>query len=119
MYQSIISEMQSERVKMRSQQMLERINKLSKTEGAMNAFIAKQREKKELQLRISKEDQDKIEESVQYVDSLKSKVKKEMAQARVLDLTSIRNEIISIKKKETEDKKEEPTFDTGAEKINY
>jgi hypothetical protein len=47
---------------------------------------------------MSKEEYDKIEEAVSYVDTLKSKVKKEMAQAKVLDLQSLRNEMGHYKK---------------------
>ncbi len=41
-------------------------------------------------LRLPKEDQDKLENAITHVDSLKSKVKKDMAMTRVLDLAKLR-----------------------------
>jgi hypothetical protein len=41
-------------------------------------------------LRLPKEDQDKLENAISNVDSLKSKVKKDMALTRVIDLSKLR-----------------------------
>ena len=66
--------------------MTQRLNNLLRSEGAMNEFIIKQREKKELQLKLSKEEHGVLESALVNVDALKSKVKKEMALVRVIDL---------------------------------
>ena len=47
--------------------MTERLNKLQRTEGAFNQFILKQREKRDLQLKLSKDDQGKLENAISNV----------------------------------------------------
>ena len=71
---------------MRGQNMMERLNKLQKTDGGMSQFIAKQRDKQEAMKRFSREDQAKLEGAVETMEALKTKVKKEIALIKVIDL---------------------------------
>jgi len=72
---------------MRTENMMERLSKLSKSEGGLNQFIFQQREKRDYQLRLVKDEQDKLEGAIKNINSLKSKMKMNMAQARVIDLS--------------------------------
>lgn len=90
--------------------MAKRLNKLANSDGALNQFIQKQREKKEFALRLSKDEQGTLENAVSNVDILKSKVKREMVQARVVDLKAL---------KEHQQAKVEDNMKAGQEKINF
>jgi hypothetical protein len=92
--------------------MTERLNKLQREEGALNKYIIKQREKKELQLKLTKDEQGKLENALTNVEYLKSKVKREMTLVKVPDLTLKVN-----KKADEECITQEQAL--GQEKINY
>lgn len=66
--------------------MTERLNELQKGQCAFNDYIKKQKEKKEIQLKLSRNDQLKVQNALINIDMLKRKVKKEMAQERVINL---------------------------------
>lgn len=67
--------------------MMERLKKMEKSEGGMSQFIAKQRDRQEAMKRFSRDDQAKLEGAVETMEALKTKVKKEMALIKVIDLT--------------------------------
>ena len=100
---------------LRGEKLLERLNKLEKSGGSMNEYIIQQRERREVVKRLSKDDQGKLENALENVTFLKSKMKKEMALIKVIDLTK-REE----KEKEVEEQiKKDIAPDEGREKINY
>ena len=100
---------------LRGEKLLERLNKLEKSGGSMNEYIIQQRERREVVKRLSKDDQGKLENALENVTFLKSKMKKERALIKVIDLTK-REE----KEKEVEEQiKKDIAPDEGREKINY
>jgi hypothetical protein len=99
-------------MRLRGNNMTERLNKLQREEGALNKYIIKQREKKELQLKLTKDEQGKLENALTNVEYLKSKVKREMTLVKVPDLTLKVN-----KKADEECITQEQAL--GQEKINY
>lgn len=88
---NIIYELQTDRMKMKGRQIMERLQKLQREEGAFNTLIKRNRQKNELQLKLNAEEQTKLEDTLQNVSLLKSKVKKQMARARVIDFTAAGN----------------------------
>ena len=78
-FTNVILELQNDRMRMRGQNMLERLNKLQKSDGALNEYIKSQREKKEIAMKLSKDEHHLLKSTLTNVDSLKSKVKREMA----------------------------------------
>jgi hypothetical protein len=66
----------------------------------------KQRDKKDLLKRISKDEQIKLEGACENISTLKSKIKKEMALHKVIDITKA-------------DSNERGESSVGREKINY
>ena len=60
----------------------------------MARFIAKQKDKQEQLKNFSREEQQILESAVGTIEGLKSRVKKEMAQVKVIDLT--KTDITSI-----------------------
>jgi len=93
---------------LKGQKMLERLHKLERENGPMNKFISLQREKKEIAGKLSKDEQNKLESALDNVMYLKSKMKKEMALMKVIDITN--------KEKDTNKKEYVPE---GKEKLNY
>lgn len=91
--------------------MTERLNKLCKSEGAFNQYLTKQKEQRDLMKRLTKDEQGKIEDALENVEVLKSKVKKEMALIKVIDLTK--------KDQMVEKQKGEEFIESNREKINY
>lgn len=72
---------------MKGNHMMERLKTLEKSEGPMNQFISKQRDKQHILKKLSRDEQNKLVDAVDTVACLKTKVKKEMALIKVIDLT--------------------------------
>ena len=72
---------------MKGNHMMERLMTLEKSEGPMNQFISKQRDRQHMLNKLSRDEQNKLEDAVDTVACLKTKVKKEMALIKVIDLT--------------------------------
>lgn len=67
--------------------MLDRMKRMDAGKGPMAQFIAKQRDRQDALKSYSREEQTKLEGALEAVEGLKSKVKKEMALLRVIDIT--------------------------------
>lgn len=73
---------------MKGRQIMERLQKLQREEGAFNTLIQRNRQKNELQIKLNTDEQGKLEETLTNVSKLKNKVKRQMARARVVDFTA-------------------------------
>jgi len=56
-YLDIISQLQHDRMKLRGQKVTEKLNKLKRSDGALNEFIKNQKQKKDINLKLTREDQ--------------------------------------------------------------
>jgi len=86
-FQSVIVELQKDRMALKGKTMLERMKRLEAGNGPMAQFIGKQRNRQDAFNSYSREEQVKLEGALEAVEGLKSKVKKEMALLRVIDIT--------------------------------
>jgi hypothetical protein len=62
-------------MKLRGQKVTEKLNRLKRSDGALNEFIKNQKQKKEINLKLTREDQNQLEKAIENVDGLRSKVK--------------------------------------------
>ena len=72
--------------------MLARLSKLQREEGAFNMLVHQLRESQkadqgEVSVKLNRVEQSKVEEALESVESLKSKVKRQMATRRIVDLS--------------------------------
>jgi len=56
-YLDIIAQLQHDRMKLRGQKVTEKLNKLKRSDGALNEFIKNQKQKRDINLRLTREDQ--------------------------------------------------------------
>jgi hypothetical protein len=74
-------------IALKSKTMVERMKRLDAGQGPMAQLIGRQRDRQEALKSYSREEQIKLEGALEAVEGLKSKVKKEMALLRVIDIT--------------------------------
>ncbi len=67
--------------------MLQRLKKLDNGNAPMAQFISKQRERQEILKNFSRDEQSMLEGAVDTIEGLKTKVKREMALVKVIDIT--------------------------------
>ena len=72
---------------MKGQHMMDKLKRMEQDKGPMTQFIAKQRDRQEALKTFSREEQNKLEGALDTMEGLKSRVKKEMALLRVIDIT--------------------------------
>lgn len=99
-YLDIISQLQHDRMKLRGQKVTEQLNKLKRSDGALNEFIKNQKQKKEINLKLTREDQNQLEKAIENVDSLRTKVKLQMASVKVVDLKKKREDLARAQQEE-------------------
>ena len=109
-FTGVVTELQRDRLLLKGQNALERLQRLERAPGPMNEFIRLQRERKETAGRLSKEEQGRLESALDNVMYLKRKMKQEMALAKVVDLAKARQEDAPAKREFVPE---------GAEKLNY
>lgn len=96
--------------------MLERLKKLQDNDGALSQYIGKQKDRQEALKKYSREEVNTLEGAVEQVECLKSKVKKEMALIKVIDLTT--NDVRQVIEEKQQHGSEVETG-KNVEKINY
>ncbi len=74
-YLNIISEMQQERVKIRTQNIMDRLKNLEQSEGSMSSYIKNHREKRNPLIKLPKATQEQLENATQKIDLLKTQGK--------------------------------------------
>lgn len=85
-YQGIIYQLQLDRMKMKGAQVTEKLNKLVKSDSALNQFTKMHSDKQNMVMRISRKDQNQLESAIENVDKLKTSVKLQMAGIKIVDL---------------------------------
>ena len=88
-YNSVIIELQKDRMAMKGQQFMERLRKLDGNNGHMAQYMAIQKDKQETLKRYTKQEQNMLENAVGAVEGLKTRVKREMAAVKIVDLTKV------------------------------
>ena len=83
-YMSIIHELQYDRMRLKGKDMLERIQKLNNSNTAFGTLM-KQISKQEIKLNAAEEEI--VTKAIKEVGGLKTALKRQMAKARVVDLT--------------------------------
>jgi len=73
-------------MKLRGQRITEKLNKMQRSDGALNQFIKNQAEKKAMNIRLTRDDQTPLVKAIENVESLKTNVKMQMASVKVVDL---------------------------------
>ena len=99
-YLDIISQLQHDRMKLRGQKVTEKLNKLKRSDGALNEFIKNQKQKKDINLKLTREDQNQLEKAIENVDNLRTKVKLQMAGVKVVDLKKKREDLARAQQEE-------------------
>lgn len=66
--------------------MTQKLNKMQKSDGALNEYIKAQSEKNLMNIRLNREDQSQLKKAVENVESLRTSVKLQMACVKVVDL---------------------------------
>ncbi len=74
---------------LKGQQLMERLKKMDCNSKNMSQFITKQKEKQDNLKRYTKQEQNLLENVVGTIEGLKSRVKKEMASVKVVDLSKV------------------------------
>ena len=99
-YLEIIDQLQHDRMRLRGQRITQKVNKLKKSDGALNEFIKKQNQKKDLTLKLTREDQNQLEKAIENVDGLRSKVKLQMANIKVVNLKQRQEDMAKAQQEE-------------------
>ena len=99
-YLDIIAQLQHDRMKLRGQKVTEKLNKLKRSDGALNEFIKNQKQKRDINLRLTREDQNQLEKAIENVDNLRTKVKLQMAGVKVVDLKKKREDLARAQQEE-------------------
>ena len=86
-FQGVINDLQKDRMALRGKEMLNRLKKLDNGNGPMTQFIAKQRDRFDVLKKYSRDEQVVLEGAVENIEGLKTKVKREMAMVKVIDIT--------------------------------
>lgn len=89
---STISELQADRMRIKGKDMLSRLSNLQREQGAFNTLVQQMRSDQkadhgEVAIKLNRSEQTKVEEALESVETLKFKVKKQMAARRVVDLS--------------------------------
>ena len=92
-YQNIIYQLQLDRMKLRGHKVTEKLNKLQKSNGALNQYIKKDSERRNMNLKLSRDDQTQLVKAIEKVDSLKTSVKLQMASVKIVDLKKKKEDI--------------------------
>lgn len=62
-------------MKLRGQRITEKLNKMQRSDGALNQFIKNQADKKAMNIRLTRDDQTQLVKAIENVESLKTNVK--------------------------------------------
>lgn len=73
-------------MRLRGKDITERLNKMRKTDGALNKFINDHSEQTTMNMKLSREKQNQLSKAVETVDNLRIKVKQQMASVKIIDL---------------------------------
>jgi len=73
-------------MRLKGEKMAERLTNLQKEDSALNRYIKAHKERKEVNLRMTREEKLTLDNSVQGVLQVKKAVRREMAQAKIVDL---------------------------------
>jgi len=73
-------------MRLRGKDVTQKLNKMQKSDGALNEYIKAQSEKNLMNIRLNREDQSQLKKAVENVESLRTSVKLQMACVKVVDL---------------------------------
>lgn len=85
-YQNIIHQLQLDRMKLKGRKISEKLNQMKKADGGLSEYIKRHAEQKDINLKISREDQNQLVKAIENVDDLRTKVKLQLASVKVVDL---------------------------------
>lgn len=81
-------------MRLRGKDVTQKLNKMQKSDGALNEYIKAQSEKNLMNIRLNREDQSQLKKAVENVESLRTSVKLQMACFKVVDLKK-KQEVLS------------------------
>lgn len=81
-------------MRLRGKDVTQKLNKMQKSDGALNEYIKAQSEKNLMNIRLNREDQSQLKKAVENVESLRTSVKLQMACVKVVDLKK-KQEVLS------------------------
>lgn len=108
-YADIIYKLQHDRLALRGRNITERLNKMSKQDTGLNAFIKEHNEKNEMKVKLSRESENLLTKAVENVDSLRQNVKMQMAQVKVISLKQKQEFMLRAQQLERQAEKEAKT----------
>lgn len=74
-FSNVIFQLQYDRMRLRGKEVSEKLNKMQKSDGALNQYIKNQSDKNFMNLKLSREDQSQLTRAVENVENLKTNVK--------------------------------------------
>jgi len=101
-YQNIIHQLQLDRMKLKGRNISEKLNQMKKAEGGLSEYIRRHAEQKDINLKISREDQNQLVKAIENVDDLRTKVKLQLATVKVVDLKKKKEDQIQAQLEEKE-----------------
>jgi len=105
-YLNIIYTLQADRMKLRGQRITEKLNKMQRSDGALNEFIKNQADKKAMNIRLTRDDQTQLVKAIENVESLKTNVKMQMASVKVVDLAQKKEDFLRAQAEERASRKQ-------------
>ena len=80
-------------MRLRGKDISERLNKMRRTDGALNQFIKNNSEQTVMNMKLTREKQNQLSKAVETVDNLRLKVKQQMASVKIVDLKKQKEEM--------------------------
>ena len=92
-YTNIIYQLQTDRLRLRGKDITSKLGKLQKTDGALNEYIRLQKDKQQMKMKLSRDEQNTLVKAVENIENLKTNAKLMMANIKVIDLKKKREEM--------------------------
>lgn len=95
---SVIAELQRDRMELKMKDARIRFNKLAQEDGAFNSYIKNMKKHREQKLKITQDESKAVQNAVTTVIESKKRIKKQLAEVRVVDLTKSSRALPSTEK---------------------
>lgn len=92
-YTNIIYQLQTDRLRLRGKDITTKLGKLQKTDGALNEYIRLQKDKQQMKIKLSRDEENTLVKAVENIENLKTNAKLLMANIKVIDLKKKREEM--------------------------
>ena len=127
LYTETINHLQADRMRLKGKDMLARLSKLQKADGAFSVITQRLRDeekRKEAEsgvngfaIKLNKAEQIKVQSALESVETLKFKVKRQMATRRIVDITP--KPAAEPQPEEAKDSSEKKAQPSSTETFNY